>query len=397
MISAFPLFTIFKGIDMTKFKLLLFFTILTIFSLFLFSCIDSAGGLFYSLEKENEINDGTLENNLSIGAMEKSAGYYFIASGMFKYRNPDKTADWTDSYPSGAAEYLCYDMMLVNDNIFTIFYNQGATDFKYVSCNVSSPENGITWQDSTFTNIPSGESVRDFVHSHNRIFLVTINNDGKFLIYSAPAAGFNKDFDFNAAGSIISDLTTAGKLKVDFDGTDYWIAFGNKIFKGDGATQTGTSDISQQVYDAVTTLKKSGFSGLLCAGGNVYLATKEGVMLKSNGTAWSAMNNPGDDAGLFPGLFGIKRFTTGSIDVIVTGSEKGYYIMDMNQAVKEFKSPENSQILTEANQYNSIALKNSIITDFFVDDEKLFALGYNSGLWQNSINTKTGKRNWSIE
>ncbi len=369
---------------MIKSKLLLFFTILTIVSLFIFSCIDPSGGLFYSLEKENEINDGTLENNLSIGSMEKSAGYYFIASGKFKYRNPDKP-DWTDNHPSGLKEYLCYEMMLVNNNIFAIFYDQGATDYEYVSCDVSSPENGITWQDSTFTNIPSDESVRDFVHSNNRIFLVTIDNDKKYSIYSAPAADFDKDFNFTTAGSIISDLTTAGKLKVDSDGTDYWIAFGNKVYNSNG-TQAGTSEVT-----GLPSNSREGFRGLLCSGSDVYLTAEEGSIYKYDGISWTVIKK-----GLNP-LFGIKRFTIGSIDVIVTGSEKGYYIMDMNQSVKEFKSPEQSQILIEANQYNSIALKNSIITDFFTDGEKLFALGYNSGLWRNNINNKTDKRNWSIE
>ncbi len=376
--------------------------IIIISASFLWSCTDQAGGLFYSLEQETAISNGTLEKDITIGSMEKSGNYYLIATGEFQYRkvDADNDTEWSICEPAGEyKDYLCYNMILTDGYTFASFFSTDGSDYILVKADTSSIDSGLKWSSPLTVSDTAGtdEKVIDFTKAGSLLFLSTVDSSSRYSIYSGPINGFSETTPLEI---IASDLTVGGELKADYDGSEYWIIFGNRLYSGDG-TQSGTSNVTADVYSESESayLKGDGFTGILCtdadpaAGTEVYLTSEEGVLLVRKNGAWEILENTYDDDGLFESLYGIKRFTVGTdIDIILAASESGYYEMDADNTIenKSFISPKlAASDLTNYIQYSSIELSDSIILDFFVDEatdsEKVFALGYNSGLWKNSL------------
>ena len=392
------------------------FLIIIVILLSLMSCFEFTGGLFYGLEEESEINNGSLDDSITIGAMEKNADYYFVAAGKFMYRaiDSDINLDWTAKNPDDYSSYLCHNMEIVGSTIYAIFYS---TDSKMFSADVSTPAAGITWTEFSLTEISSDETVIDITYSGSKVFIYTsyINSGGytRYAMYATDSATFT-------AGSLLtpisSDISVCGVMKVDYDAvsTNYWIACGNKLLTYDGVTTV--VDLTSAAKAASSKILGNGFSGVLCAdtdttaGTEVYVTTEEGVILKHSGsdntTGWTTMvsSEDEDDGVLFDHLYDLAHIKIESedIDIIIAASASGYYEMEAAQDAedKAFINPESSDSnLTQIVQFSSIDLSDSVISGFFFDDrdkfERVFALGYNSGLWRNSV--VSGTRDWDIE
>ena len=379
------------------------------------ACDYQAGGLFYSIEQESEIINGTLEDNISVFAMARSTNYHFIAAGELMYRKADaaETVKWIADYPDGAGEYLCRSIVINGSDLYAVFYNTGATDYMTVRADVSAfeanPSGGLSWGSELDFTDPDieGKTVIDLAAAGGMIFMLTREDTNIYSLYSAPSAGFGASSP--DVEEIASELTSISELKADYDaaGAEYWIIAGNKLFTGDGTALGTNSNETALVEAASDDIKGNGFGGVLCAetdstaaGTEVYLTTEEGVMLIRSAGSWSTISNQYDeDTGLFQPLYGLSHFSDGDqIDVILAASESGYYEMDLNDAVdsRTFVSPELTDTnLTEYIQYSSIDLSESIVLDFFVDSDRVYALGYNAGLWKNSL--KDDVRFWDIE
>lgn len=388
-----------------KFIFIIFIILSGIFAIV--SCGEQDGGLFYSLEHEIAIDNGTLSNDITIGSMEKNNGYYFIAAGSFMYLDindvDDVNAEWVvnnPDIPENEDDYLCYNMTKIGNYLYCVFYSNDATSIKLFKMNTTK----LTWSDAiTFTNIPTGETVIDFSQSGDRLFVFTLDAS-IYSVYTAVLTGFTDSSTFT---TIKSDLLTGGDLKSAHDGTSYWITAGNQILKYDEPSTV--SNETGNVMAASNNLLGEGFSGVVCAdtdttaGTEVYLTSEEGVMLKyvdsddDSDMEWTVLLSSYDtDNGLFEPLNDIAHIVISNdvedIDIIIAASETGYYEMEAARDITEktFVSAEkiDTKLITY-NQFSSIDLSNAIILSFYFDNvstkEKIFALGYRSGLWKNSL------------
>jgi hypothetical protein len=383
--------------------------ILIIAAALLSSCIENPSGLFYSLQSESAIYDGTLDNGLTIGGMAERNSYYFIGAGNVKYKSTADTATtWTDDNPDILAglDYTCYKLFNL-DEIYAIYFNSESLDYKFFKADTSlMATNGITWGSEIVITGLDGEKLVDVVSSNNTLFLYTettvtgvSGSEKRYSVYTTPFAAL-------AAGTVItteaslSSLASYGELDVDWDGTEYYLVSGNMLFKGTSGSWT---DITSTAVAAHTDgkIKGNGFGGLICVGPDIYLSTEEGVLLKYSAGSWSDLTS----TAVLNRIYDFKRFTVTdeNIDILLLGSELGYYELDLDATTPAFSSPETADtMLTSKVQFASIELSNDIVRDFFVDSDnttasRVFALGYNAGMWKNSYKTAKTERFWDLE
>lgn len=414
--------------------------LLTILILFSFSSCDGLeGGLFYSIIEESEIQDGNLENDISIGSMIKyvdgSSEYYFIAAGNVYYKtaNNNDIPNWVISSPFKdreedkenslttfnmilAGNYL-YGIFLENDNDLVLKKTElssqiidDATD-KAVTVKENDDEKinmisfKFSWDDFSIDALDSKESIIDLYTCEDYVFLLSIVSDGsdirKYNLYSADFTTFSSSSSLN---NIAEDIYSVGELQVDYDSesSKYWVVTGNKVFTTNG-TNAGTDETDSIISEA-DNFKNNGFRSVLCtevdstaAGTEIYLTSKEGLLFKRSAGSWSVLKSEYDeDSGIFfKSLFGLKRVTLKKdnidIDIILIGCEEGYYEIQARNSntVISASSNENTS-LTIYNQFLSIDLSEQVIQDFYFDKDNnaVFSLGFLSGLWRNNFNSE---------
>ena len=381
----------------------------------MFSCSDITGGLFYSIEQESEIYNGSLPDDLSVGTMFKNDDYYFIAAGNFRYIKvlAEESAEWTIKNPVLTETLLCQDFIIINNSAYAVFYNTAATAYYSYKASVSNPEQ-MGWE-MVDMNIPDYQTLIDIETLDSLVFLYTVDLTGKYHIHTAASPAFSESSGYE---TIISDLSVGGELAIDTDSAgNYWLAAGNKIYRTDG-TLAGTVDLTP-VYSEIASLNGNGFPGIVCvdtdtaaADDEVYISSDEGLVLERKSGAWTVLNSTDEDGNfeLLGDLYGMQHAVIAAkdIDIILIASENGYY--EMNSAAdlttRTIIDPKSSESrLTETIQYSSIDLSDIVINDFFIDPDPdstktddepyIFALCYRSGLWKNSL--KSGIRFWDKE
>ncbi len=384
-----------------KFRFLLITAILPV--LFL-ACDLAEGGLFYSLEKESAIVNGLLADNITIGAFEKSNGYYFMGAGRFMYREavdgswPD---DDTSQNPEGYDSYLCNKFTIVGNDLYAVFYNIAGSDFTVFKGNTSAPADGLGWTELTFSGIDSTEKIIDLMYLQDKFFVYTMTSVYKYNLYMTDSATLASGSGFTA---VKSDMYVGGELSADYDGSLYWIAVGNSVLTIDGADTV--ADLTSAVVSASSGyLQGNGFGGILCADTDgdltdeVYVTSEEGVMMLYNSGTWSKIECQYDtDDGLFSPLKGLSHIEISSegINIIVAGSDSGYYEMPIDTDIFVMPSKVDTTLSTKT-QFESIALDDNIVNDLFYDSDNgnIFALCSSGGLWINTI--KSGERFWDLE
>jgi|GEM_PF-3785631 len=390
------------------------------------SCGEQTGGLFYSLEQESAITNGNLPNDVTIGEMVRSNDYYFVAAGKFLYRSAADNGAWPEEdvnqNPTGYEDYLCYDLLLVGDTIYAAFYSTGSVEYVLFTADASSASTGLIWSSSSVSfsdgDIDSAENVTGFEHAGDAVFIQTRTSSNSYNVYAADYTDMVNNGTAASFEPIANDLN-GRVISVDYDGTDYWLAAGSKVYTVNSALTT-VIPITADIMAASSYLKGNGFNGIVCAdtdtdaGVEVYLTSEEGVMLKYIDGGWIVIASQYDeDTGLFEPLKDIIHIEISSADedinILLAGSENGYYEMEAaaSAANKAFVSAEkiDSQ-LTTANQFSSIDISEGVINSFYFDTEGddegnkvIFALGYSSGLWKNSykIETSGNYRFWDVE
>ena len=171
------------------------FILLPVFTFF--SCTDITDGLFASLELESEIYNGTLPNDLTIGTMEKNGTYYYIAGGDFMYKNHrqlQRQPTGQQKNPEDLSGYLCQNFIILDNNVYCIFYNIDATSYKTMNTTVADPAN-ISWSEIAFDDL-SGETLIDLKQSGTLVFALTVDSSGKYKIYTEDKSTFAAGSDF---------------------------------------------------------------------------------------------------------------------------------------------------------------------------------------------------------
>lgn len=389
------------------------------FLFLIISCTDNAFGIFYSIQYESEVTNGNLNDELTVGGMVSetigSNVYYFAAAGDFMYKS-DSATEWTVANPVSLQGddgelngYLCFKVELL-DSIYAIYYDADTIVHRLFKADTSSiAESGISWTEidisgyfSDLRNDSSNISVNlvDIMQCNNRTFLyvqteytnsISDDTDTLFYVYSTTETSLTSSTSLTLE---LSGLKAYGDFDVDYDGSNYWLVAGRLLYRGISGSWTEITESSFPTT-AQDNIDGYGYGGIICVGSDVYLSTEEGVLLKYSSGSWTDLTS--ED--LLNPLYDFKRatfnYTNSNVDVLLLGASEGYYVLNLADSSATFCLPtkDTDELTTTALQYESIDLRNTVVTDFYVNDstKTIFALCFTGGLWVNT------EKSWSLE
>ncbi len=430
-------------------------TILTLISsvLLIYSCPDNPTGMFYSLEEEIEIANGSLDDALTVRSMGKfgtgTDETYFAAAGNLYFKKTDDIESsgvvWNYAKPPGSTEsensnYITYEAILLNGKIFAVYYDTDTTEHHLYSCEASSlsADSVSLWTEVDINQLDSsaGEYVVNIeiadTTPNQTLFIYTITPNAtvggystsvyNVYSYTAPV------LDITAAMTLteeLTEITNGGTFDVDVESDNtFWLISGIRLYTGATGSLSEISDTA--VFDDTDAgtddekisdlLLNQGYGGLVCYNNGstdyIYLTLKEGYILRYDGSSWTDAYNTdiySSSADTYPDpldldLYDVELVTFGDEKVLLFGTNSGYYELQIESAgtmntTAEIFSPEDStSLFCTKTHYTSIDLSNAVITDFYYDSDYdyLFALGFNNGLWFN-YESSDSSRLWAVE
>lgn len=384
-------------------------------------------GLFESIERERKIiDDRGLDNNISVAAMAKAAGKYFIAAGSLWCRSvtdtsyPDKPATWFTIDPPGSEldNYVTQSVVVADLGGGTLVYA--------VFTDQTGSKSGIYSFDPAFTILPNygyddtvekpsvaltgpifgapavevrglGELfvVNDGTNDH---LLVVVKSDEEYPRYlvqqTVDGTSFNPMTTTEAHFPVI-DLAT--------DGTD--VAY---LTRFTVSTGTVTADVS--INDDVTTdnikpiidpkrTRIPRFGGLFHDGSALWLSDNEGYLYRSLDFvgSWQATADPHLVSSAPADPLPFTDFAIANSVVVVGTEGYGYRELKLGTQLKPYAvTPDPA-----GSNYQASELARSAVLTFFVDyglvgvpvpqqdgsftaedGDLLFAGTSNAGLWK---------------
>jgi hypothetical protein len=360
-------------------------------TLIIFSCNYSPIGIFQSLEIESELDDGGLNNDLSVGTMTKKGNTYFIAAGLVYKRNAKEGASWS-KISSPKDDYICQDLALFGDTLYAIFFNTDGKEaplYTLKGGDTFKPVDGF--EKKQCTNIITLDEAE-------QLFVTEKTGDKKFKIH------YRKDTEteFKQSAIDIEDLSddildfqiTDAAYQVDAGKT--WLIAGNRLLT---TTDSGkTLSAADKSPDTKALFGGIHYSQSLEA---LFVTTEDGVLYGyREGAGWGGGSKELEGS---PRFYDVIDFPLRKDEVVlVVGSEQGYYeklYSELPVKAEDIKGIklENPglQGVTSTFNYLNTKLADCVIQSFFYDDEKLFACTLNQGLWRNE--GKPDKRSWNRE
>ncbi|MBU8912533.1 MAG: hypothetical protein KOO61_00800 [Spirochaetales bacterium] len=368
---------------------------------FLASCTQSPIGLFESIELEQKIiDDRDLDNELLVGGMTESGGYYFIAAATLWTRDVDEMdaegllTQWASITPPGASNFTTSSLVTFDGSgtelIYAAYSSQDGTEGGVYTVDPAADAVQVATDPVFGTDVDGVAGVgkvfvandgtdtyllvavkKSDVTSRYSVYASTTGDAGTF----AEVAGTERnlpviDVAENAAGAI--GFLTEKAVLIDSDGLD---------FAPDPTTIT----------DVAATLgivdRQPVFGGIYLhpATGTLWVTDNEGYLYQGAnfGATWSAntaahLVSTSDESPLqFADLVAVDN---GGTDLLVVGTEgHGYRELD----ALDF-SP--TTPAAEVSNYQASELAQATILTFYVDEgatgDFLFAGTSNLGLWK---------------
>ncbi|MBN2050512.1 MAG: hypothetical protein JW760_08725 [Spirochaetales bacterium] len=351
--------------------LLLFFA--SLFITGFLSCSPDIG-LFYSVTMEEESSAGALPPTISPGDLVENASgeMLLVSGGLYLY-----TADaWKSDVVSPAA----VDPQLPADSLArSAAYAYGTFFVCFVDNESGYPAGLYSSADpfaetSAWTKTTGVTNPERLLAENGVLFVVSRDiTNATWSIYSYDGSVFTEE---------LPDLdVNAGVWDMAWDGTDYWILWGESLYRGTlGGVKTvvDCSSIDGANID---------YTGLFFHDptGTIYLAANslsKGSVWSWNGTGWTSVGSELEKLNDF------AFFTVNGTPVILVGSVEGYYEFD---GVSTFTLPEITCVYAT---YKTLELSDSVIREFMVSGDTFYALTSNAGLWKNSVPVGGSTRSW---
>ena len=369
----------------------IFFAVLTLILLFLVSgCYESGLGIFYSLEIERKLEDYSLENNLTIGAMAKAGSNYYVAASTV-YRRGDTETNWEAISPPDGFN-LSTSLAELNGSIYACYYNAAGTEFALFKLS------GDTWTEVTDTDVANAAKVQK----------IDDGSGNEYLIVSNRVSSTEYSYWYSSDGSnfLTTGLTNQSSPVVDvsYDTANniHYIAIEDDVyFDNDGPADP------PQSFTATTAIDTTGVGGLYfvpaasinLAAATLFASTKEGKVFYTtdNGVTWTEM----DGTSSYDLTDMVLATTSGTEEVLLVGTQGNGYMEAVVESGDgagdlEWKIIDRNSLSTDQNYLNT-ELSKAPVLGFYYDSGKdfVFALTAGNGLWRNS--QETSYRTWNIE
>ena len=358
---------------------------LAVFSVMFSSCNQSDVGIFYGIETEEKIKDGSLTNSLTIGAMDKLGTELFIAAGKVYKKTSGTSEDWAKcSTPSGYD--LCTSLTVFEDTaIYAIWFDIDDADTA-----LFSSADGNTW--TKVAAAFSGDlSLVKSAHSaaNDGVMVVsTVTGSNTGIYYTTQDGTAFTAMGINALG---------GHFDIDYDGSNYWFLTQEKIYE---ETDSDLTTLPAAVLNKID--DDEYFRYIYTYDENhVYVNRSYGEFSYYNGTSWdNSVEN------LAVNVNDMTVFSVNAIPTFFVGTwSLGYYEPDSpGLLIDDLDNPESDSITCDYSTYNASDLRYSAVLGFFADDltgdgdtadDELYALTYGEGLWKNVDDS--GERIWQRE
>lgn len=357
--------------------------------------------IFYTLETEDPVDeDRGLPEDLNAIEMVSTGTRYFLAAGSLFTRLPGASTRWAVVPPpvSGA---LCNTIELWDDGsgggvkLWAGWFDQDGNGLGLWS---TDPSLG-SWSASDWdqdANLDDGY----------RIGLVKVGKPGppsEMLVASSTGpAPYTYVLDYYEAGN--TTLSPGGSLiasssssivDATWDGTDYWVAAGTKLYRGNGGGDLGASIVITGITDT-----GDSFGGLFYDSADpypndLYLSTRGtpaegGRLLRYAGLATASdsgrIEDSDGDRVPFTGFVDPDPAVAGQIYVGTQGY--GYYVIPVGGSVA-------ASGLSRKPPSNISGLYNGAVNAFLLDDkatpldpsdDSLFVCTSGAGLWRGDFN-----------
>ena len=388
---------------MRKHNKVLYIITATVFISILFSsCNQSDVGIFYGIEKEEKIKDGSLSNSITIGAMDKLLTELYIAAGKVYKKTSGSSEDWRKcSTPSGYD--LCTSLTSFNGSIYAVWFDMDDADTA-----LFKTADGNSWTRVTDSDFTGNFSIVKSVNStYMVVSSVTGSNTGLCFVSDT---GNNDEFNIiQYSGTNLN--VVGGHFDIDYDSTNYyWFLTKEKIYLENGSDLTNFTSLDSIEVDKDGSgsndydIDKDEYFNYLYAyddGNHVYANRSFGKFSYYNGTSW---NNSVENLNV--NVNDMIVFEVNTIPTFFVGTwSLGYYEPESpGLSISSLDSPERDSITCDYATYRASDLQESAVLGFFKDDltgdgdtsdDELYALTYGKGLWKNVDNS--GERNWQRE
>lgn len=402
---------------------------LLILTLTLSACTYGTQGIFYAVANEEKTpdNGASMNNKLTVTAMDEIASTHFVAGSRLFYRAAAASSgDWSimdiSSKTGGLTRVISLTSAPGGTDFYLIVADNAGTTAKLFKTGNSGPA-AATW---TQVTVPAGETpagftkVTDATGAYANLYLVTLaasainpalTQKKVYVFTGANVAGGNLDFKQ-------SDGTTAAELaampvQAAFNGSTYYLAAGNQLytsvtlgsgFVAETSAHVGTQELGGVL--AVTDLAKTG-QGVI-----VLVSSVGGTIRVFENSVWSVvvtgkLRQSSDTTSVSFGtlqLFDIsgagtsKRVLVGSRPANSTYAGFGYMEISGSEVVATPGTYTYSVLFpvttANTNNYTPSTLKDASTNFLFVNSaNKLYVGTSGAGLWY----LDNASKNWTVQ
>jgi len=363
------------------------------------SCDPGPAGIFSLLENEEPLNKGTtILNDKTASFVLRFNDYYYTAIGATLLRRPVAGGSWASVTVTGAPVAPDGEIYVISSavtdstetNLYVSYSPVAATILVY---------DGAAWTNYGSGSLPAEPVQSLLMASDNQLFAATQSSTGTssssyttyYSIWDDDGSG-NFTVEPNINGSTIASGCPAS---IAWDGSNYWITAGNKIFTGiapgtldeAGGVPTdyinSTEPVFSVYYDGVRVIA-AGTGYLFNLSDSYARSSVFGSSARRLSSIVEVHSNEGGNAI----VVGVKPW--GSDDYL------GYYEYDadLNTSFGSGVTPDTAYTMISTNSNYVTTLDDLGIEGFYYDStgQVLFARTVMGGLWSN---TWDGVDSWS--
>lgn len=347
-------------------------------SAFVVACEQGDIGIFASIEQEELIKKGNLNENATVLGMTRRGSTYYagLAGGVYsRAAGSGDNISWDGpiSRPAGYADYVT-DLVKLGDTIYVSFVDNNGQSFGLFALDTND-----SWSDNLY-----GDAQITRLHvANDRLFASVLDDPANRLVHIDPSSGSTTQVIDNAGGAILDGI-------YDSDAGYYVFITSSRVYAGTDPTGT-FSEATLPTKWTESGAPSSDLAGIHfdVDGQNTYVSQNTGSIYLHNGSSWNNRQVPASDGrptdfAEFPKLNGERTGLVVGLSLI-DDSPGGYVeILDTESGDATLSDME----LPGGNNYQAAQLGDASVQEFFVDTdtgespELLFAMTYGSGLWR---------------
>ncbi len=352
-----------------------------VISSFLFSCVE-VEAIFASIESEEKIKTGNLNNNITVNGMARMGNLYLISTGVRMFHRKIDSDSWdTTVLPNEYKKVLMLTQETPNTVAYFVTYKEN--DKKTIVDRVLYKMNP-TSTSYTLTFMRNLDNVQNIILLNGVLYATERNADGKYYTIYAnyETASPTKIADWD---DILHDMAF-------FKNTVYLISRGG-LFSLAGTTITQVDIVDTKSKSPLTSFINGIYSYTDSATSQetLVLSNKGYIWATSDGTTWTRSTQESNTVYTDFIFINQSKFTgllVGTRYFIQIGRDKGY------QELPDGKI--NTRRKPSGNKYTSGTLNTAAVLGFFLDEDTLFVRTKKQGLWRGNY-TSSIKIDWFQE